>query len=91
MRSARWICGAGASSLNTTDDETGPLCHLGIIDHEKCVLHTESGILIHHQRALVHEGKSPSLSFRIGKCRRYAAPAAVRKAIIEKWYGSESR
>ncbi|EHE5994410.1 MFS transporter [Salmonella enterica] len=65
-------------------DETGLLCHLGIIDHENAyyILKVESSSTISVRS---HEGKSLSL-YRsgIGKCLLAWQPAAVRKAIIEK-------
>ena len=65
-------------------DETGLLCHLGIIDHESAyyILKVESSSTISVRS---HEGKSLSL-YRsgIGKCLLAWQPAAVRNAIIEQ-------
>lgn len=65
-------------------DETGLLCHLGIIDHENAyyILKVESSSTISVRS---HEGKILSL-YRsgIGKCLLAWQPAAVRKAIIEQ-------
>ncbi|WP_210507174.1 IclR family transcriptional regulator [Pantoea ananatis] len=63
-------------------DETGLLCHLGIIDHESAyyILKVESSSTISVRS---HEGKRLSL-YRsgIGKCLLAWQPAPVRKAII---------
>lgn len=65
-------------------DETGLLCHLGIIDHESAyyILKVESSSTISVRS---HEGKSLSL-YRsgIGKCLLAWQAAAARKAIIEQ-------
>lgn len=65
-------------------DETGLLCHLGIIDHESAyyILKVESSSTISVRS---HEGKSLSL-YRsgIGKCLLAWQPVAVRSAIIDQ-------
>lgn len=75
------------SRLTQLMDETGLLCHLGIIDHESAyyILKVESSSTISVRS---HEGKSLSL-YRsgIGKCLLAWQPATARNAIIEqlKW------
>ncbi|MBN6045957.1 IclR family transcriptional regulator [Citrobacter sp. ku-bf4] len=65
-------------------DETGLLCHLGIIDHESAyyILKVESSSTISVRS---HEGKSLSL-YRsgIGKCLLAWQPPAARNAIIDQ-------